>query len=287
MGHWALDDIPWDQFDRSKLDPEMVKIAKAACMVEHHSADYGRYLCGVFHDDPGFCADALAWAKEEVQHGVVLRRYAELADPAFDFDATFARFVAGHRIDVEANESVRGSRCAEMVARCIVEVGTSAYYSALRDAAEEPVFKAICKRIAGDEFRHYKLFYTTMKRYRDIEGVGRLARARVALGRLFESTDDELCYAYHCGAGEPDPYVRRRAALAYAARTFPLYRRDHVQRGVGMTLKAIGIKPQGRLGRITAALAWLVLRLYVRRLERFRAKESDETRQSPLRRAPA
>ncbi len=287
MGTWTLDDIPWEQFDRSKLDPEMVKIAKAACVVEHHSADYGKYLCAVFHDDPGFCADAVAWAEEEIQHGAALRRYAELADPSFDFDATFARFVAGHPIDVEASDSIRGSRCGEMVARCIVEAGTSTYYSALRDAAEEPVFKAICKRIGGDEFCHYKLFYTTMKHYRDIEGVGRLSRAKVALGRVFEASDDELPYAYHCGAGEPDPYVRRRATLAYASRTFPLYRRDHVQRGVGMMLKAIGIKPQGRLGRIIAALTWLALRLYVRRLERFRARETGETPRSPLRRAPA
>ncbi len=287
MGTWTLDDIPWDRFDRSKLDPEMVKVAKAACMVEHHSADYGQYLCGVFHDDPAFCADALAWAEEEVQHGAVLRRYAELADPSFEFDAAFARFVAGHPIDVDASESIRGSRCGELVARCIVEVGTSAYYSALRDAAEEPVFKAICTRIAGDEFRHYKLFYTAMKRYRDSEGLGLLARASVALGRLFESTDDELSYAYHCGAGEPDPYIRRRASRAYAARTLPLYRRDHVQRGVGMTLKAIGIKPHGRLGRIVESLVWRGFSLYARRLARAMAREADETRQSPLRRAPA
>ena len=285
MGTWTLDDIPWDRFDRSKLDPEMVKVAKAACMVEHHSADYGKYLCGVFQDDPDFCAEALAWAEEEVQHGFALRRYAELADPTFDFDAAFARFVAGHRIDVEARESIRGSRCGELVARCIVEVGTSAHYSALRDASEEPVFKAICKRIAGDEFRHYKLFYSAMRRYRDIEGIGRLSRAKVALGRLFESSDDELCYAYHCGAGEPDPYVRRRTVRAYAGRTLPLYRRDHVQRGVGMTLKAIDIKPQSRLGRLIAALTWYVLRLYVRRLAMTR--EAGQTPQSPLRRAPA
>ena len=287
MGGWTVDDIPWNRFDRSKLDPEMVKIAKAACMVEHHSADYGKYLCGVFHDDPAFCADALRWAKEEVQHGTVLRRYAELADPAFDFDAAFARFVAGHAIDVGASESIRGSRCGELVARCIVEVGTSAYYSALRDAAQEPVFQAICKRIAGDEFRHYKLFYSAMKRYRAVDGVGRLGRVRVALGRVFEARDDELSYAYHCGTGKPDPFVRRRTALAYAARTFPLYRRDHVERGVGMILKAIDIKPQGRTGRIVAALTWLALRLYVRRLARVRAREGGETLRSPLRRAPA
>ena len=287
MGGWTPEDIPWDQFDRSKLDPEMVTIAKAACMVEHHSADYGEYLCSVFHDDPAFCADALAWAKEEVQHGAVLRRYAELADPGFDFEAAFARFVAGHPIDTGARESIRGSRCGELVARCIVEVGTSTYYSALRDAAEEPVFKAICRRIAGDEFRHYKLFYGNMKRYRDSEGMGRLARARVAVGRLMESSDDELSYAYHCGTGEPDPYVRRRAVLAYAARTLPLYRKSHVERGLGMTLKAIGIKPQGRPGRIITALAWVAFRLYLRRLAWARTREADETPRSPLRRAPA
>ena len=287
MGGWMPDDIPWDQFDRSKLDPEMVKIAKAACMVEHHSADYGEYLCGVFHDDPAFCADALRWAEEEVQHGTVLRRYAELADPDFDFEAAFARFVAGHPIDTGASESIRGSRCGELVARCIVEVGTSTYYSALRDAAEEPVFKAICKRIAGDEFRHYKLFYSNMKRYRDSEGLGRLARARVAIGRLMESSDDELSYAYHCGAGEPGAFVRRRAILAYAARTLPLYRKNHVERGLGMTLKAIGIKPQGRPGRIITALAWFAFRLYQRRLVWAKTRERGETPRSPLRRAPA
>ncbi len=287
MSDWTLDDIPWDRFDRSKLDPEMVKIAKAACMVEHHSADYGKYLCGVFHDDPEFCAAALSWAKEEVQHGTVLRRYAELADPDFDFDSTFARFVAGHDIDVEARESIRGSRCGELVARCIVEVGTSAYYSALRDAAIEPVFSEICTRIAGDEFRHYKLFYDAMKRYQKREGLGRLGRAKVALTRLFEAGDDELSYAYHCGAGMPEPFNRRRSARAYAGRTLPLYRRNHLQRGMGMTLKAIGIKPQGRLGKIITALAWQVLRLYGGHLARLVAKETGETPRSPLRRVPA
>ena len=74
--HQLLQFVPWDRFDRSKLDPEMVKAAKAACMVEHHSADYGAYLRSVFPDDPEFCAAATAWAAEEIQHGQVLRRYS-------------------------------------------------------------------------------------------------------------------------------------------------------------------------------------------------------------------
>ena len=55
--------------------------------------------------------------------------------------------------------SSRGSRCGELVARCIVETGTSSYDTALMDAVEEPVLKEICRNIAADELRHYKLFY--------------------------------------------------------------------------------------------------------------------------------
>lgn len=268
MPHWTLDDIAWDRFDPQKVDPEMVKVAKAACMVEHHSGDYGAYLRSVFPDDAEFAAAATAWAAEEIRHGEALRRYAELADPSFNFEESFARFVAGHRIDIDARESIRGSRCGELVSRCVVEVGTSAYYSALRDAAKEPVFREICQRIAGDEFRHYKLFYSHMKRYQAVEQLSRLSRMKVAAGRLFESADDELAYAYHCGSGETRPYDRRRAVRSYAARTLPLYRYGHVERGFGMTLKAVGIKPQGLVGRILTRIAWAAFRGYARRLER-------------------
>ena len=268
MGLWTLNDIPWDRFDRSKLDPEMVKIAKAACMVEYHSGDYGAYLCSVFPGDPEFAAAATAWAEEEIQHGKVLLHYAELADPSFDFDEAFARFVAGHRIEIDADESIRGSRCGELVARCVVEVGTSAHYSALRDSSEEPVFREISRRIAADEFRHYKLFYSNMKRYQALEGVSTLSRVKVAARRLIESTDDELAYAYHCGSGETRPYDRRRCTVAYAACTLPRYRYEHVELGFGMTLKAVGIKPQGALGRFLTRLAWALFRRYAQGLQR-------------------
>lgn len=268
MPQWTVDDIAWDQFDPQKVDPEMVKIAKAACMVEHHSGEYGAYLCSVFPGDQEFAAAATAWAAEEIRHGEALRRYAELADPSFNFEEAFARFVASHKIDTTAKESIRGSRCGELVARCVVEVGTSAYYSALRDSAKEPVFREICQRIAGDEFRHYKLFYTYMKRYQKVEQVSLLYRAKVAAGRLFESADDELAYAYHCGSGEDLPYDRRRAIKSYAARTLPLYRYGHVELGFGMTLKAVGIKPQGLVGKVLTRLAWTAFRGYARHLER-------------------
>ncbi|MFQ5959028.1 MAG: ferritin-like domain-containing protein, partial [Alphaproteobacteria bacterium] len=134
MAHWSVDDIAWHRFDPSAADPEIVKVVKAAAMVEMNGADYATYLCNVFADDAEFCAAARRWAGEEVQHGRALRRWAELADPGFDFAAAFQRFKEGYRLPLEATASVRGSRAGELVARCVVEVGTSSYYSALRDA---------------------------------------------------------------------------------------------------------------------------------------------------------
>src|SRR5690606_38920011 len=106
--HWTLDDIPWDRFDPSRVDPDILRIVKAAAMVEYNGGDYASYLCGVFHDDPDFQKAAQDWAVEEVQHGEALGRWAELADPEFNLEAAFARFKEGYRIDTDASTSVRG-----------------------------------------------------------------------------------------------------------------------------------------------------------------------------------
>ena len=66
--HWTLDDIPWAQFDAAQVDPDILKVVKAAAMVEHNGGDYAAYLCSVFHDDPEFQVAARQWAEEEVQH---------------------------------------------------------------------------------------------------------------------------------------------------------------------------------------------------------------------------
>jgi rubrerythrin len=256
MGHWTLDDIPWDRFAPERVDPDLAAVAKAASLVEHNSADYADYLCNVFADDPEFQAAARGWAVEEIQHGEALGRWGELADPSFSFADSMARFRAGYRIPVDAVESVRGSRSGELTARCVVETGTSSFYSALRDASEEPVLKSICAKIAGDEFRHYKLFYTHMQRYLEREKPSRLRRILVAIGRYREADDDELAYAYHCANSSAAPYDRKSAAAAYAARAYRCYRPDHVQRAVNMILKATGVSPRGRVGNLAMKLAW-------------------------------
>jgi len=266
MKHWTLEDIPWDAFDGTRVTPEILAVVKAASLVERNSADYATYLCNVFPDDPEFREAAKHWAVEEIQHGEALGRWAEIADPGFDFQGSFRRFAKGYRIPLDAEASVRGSRSGELIARCAVETGTSSLYSALRDATDEPVLKVICHKIAGDEFRHYKLFYTHLQRYLAKEKPGLPRRLLVAFGRFSEVDDDELSYAYHCANLVDQPYDRKRAGDAYLGRAFACYRLDHVQRAVGMAMKAIGISPQGRLGRWATRLVWHQLQRQVRQL---------------------
>ena len=259
MAHWTFDDIDWRAFDPSQADEDTVRIVKAAALVEHNGEDYGRYLVNVFADDAAFVEAAVRWAKEEVQHGVALGRWAVLADPDWDLEAALARFREGFRqVDLETVESVRGSRCAELIARCVVEVGTSSYYSALGESTGEPVLKQICRHIAADEFRHYKLFYDHMKRYRAVEKPFLLRRMRVALGRLAEGEDDELAFAWHAANVAGASYDRRACMSAYGSRALTRYRPGHVRLATHMTMKAIGLKPRSRLGDWLAGFIWRV-----------------------------
>ncbi len=180
MKHWRIEDVAWDQFDPKAVDPALVPLVKAAAMVERNGKDYARYLGGVFHDDPDFRKAADHWAEEEVQHGDALAKWAELADPAWNFAAAFDRYRAGYTIKTDADASIRGSRTGELIARCMVETGTSSYYTALAEATSEPVLKQVCKLIAADEYRHFKLFYDHMRRYLARENLGVLTRLRIA-----------------------------------------------------------------------------------------------------------
>ena len=253
--HWTLDDIPWDSFDGSKVDPEMLRIVKGAALVEYNGSIYGDYLSSVFHDDPEFQEAALRWAAEEVQHGRALARWAKLADPDFDFEQRFAEFSSKITLPTGADQSVRGSRCGELVARCMVEVGTSSYYTALREATKEPVLREICRNVARDEIRHYKLFYTHMVRYRDIERLGVIRRILVGISRISESEDDELAYAYYAANNNGEPYDREKCVRAYTSRTYGFYRPHHVERGIILIFKAIGLKPHAKIAGWAAKLA--------------------------------
>lgn len=267
---WTLDDINWDAFDRSKVDPETLAAVKAASLVEFNAPDYVSYLCNVFADSEDIQQNIRQWGREEAQHGKALAKWSRMADSAFDFDSAFDRFREIQGIDTEAIESVRGSRAGEMIARCVVESGTSSFYTAIKDATAEPVLKQIATYLAADEFAHYRLFYDSYKRYEG-ELPSTWQRMRIAVSRINEADDDELSGAFYC-ANYPEnsgvAYDRKTFAAAYEKRALSVYKRSHINRMIAMVAKAGGLKPHGRLSNMISVFAWHFISFKQRRLHK-------------------
>lgn len=273
--HWTVEGLGWDRLDPAKADPEILKIVKAAALVEYNADSYVGYLCRVFAGDAEFEAAAKQWGIEEVQHGKALGAWAEKIDPSWSLETAIAQFRAGYTPEHflgAGSASVRGSRAGELVARCMVEVGTSSYYTALGEGTDEPVLKEICRNIAADEFRHYKLFYDHMNRYLEKDALGKLARLKVALGRIAESEDDELAYAYYAANAAPgEAYDRARYSREYMRRAYAYYKKPVVDRAVAMVFKACGFTPQSIVYRGASALAWWKLSSENRKMRKLAA----------------
>jgi hypothetical protein len=261
---WTMDDVHWTLFDPSKVEPRLLAAVKAAALVEYNAPDYVTYLKRIFaNSGPETLASIEQWGREEAQHGRSLGRWAEMADPAFKLEEAFARFRKGYtpaHFAISEDSSVRGSRRGEMVARCVVESGTSSYYSAIRDACDEPVLEEIAGRIAADEYRHYKLFYDTLNAQSEPD-LSFWKKLWIAVGRVRESDDDELAYAFYCANVSPEeetakPYDRRKYSRLAGQASMAVYRRHHIQKLVQMVIKVVGANPHGWLANMAGALLW-------------------------------
>lgn len=274
--HWTLETIDWSRFDATKVDPQILMAVKAASLVEMNAKDYVEYLRKVFKDDPKTMETLERWGREECQHGSALGRWAEIADPTFKFEDSFKRFREGYTPPhfINPDGSARGSRVGELIARCVVECGTSSGYTALRDAAEEPCLKQIAGLIAADEFKHYRLFYDLMHE-QDEAFPAFWERVRIAVTRVSEAEDDELSYAFYCANVPAErmasvKYDRKACFNAYQACAMRMYRRPHLERAAAMICRAIGIHPESRVAKISGRAFWEIVR--------FRAWAAGEAR---------
>jgi hypothetical protein len=261
---WTMDDVHWSLFDPSKVDPKLLAAIKAAALVEYNAPDYVTYLKRVFNGaGPETLASIEQWGREEAQHGRALGRWAEMADPNFKLEDALARFRKGYtpsHFAASEEGSVRGSRRGEMIARCVVESGTSSYYSAIRDASDELVLKEISGRIAADEYRHYKLFYDTLHAQPEPD-LSLWQKLWIAVGRVRESDDDELAYSFYCANVLPEeeavkPYDRKTYSRLAGHASMAVYHRHHIQKLVQMVTKVVGADPHGWMANMAGALLW-------------------------------
>ncbi len=269
--HWTLDDIVWDSFDPSRVDPDLLATIKTAAMVEANASDYVTYLLNVFEGDDAFCDVVYQWGEEEKQHGAALGRWAQLADPSFNFEASLQRVQEdGYQLPLTETQSVRGSRQGELLARCLVESSTTSFYSAIKDSAEEPVLRQIAEFIASDEVSHYRLFRRHLVRHQEThKKISMLERIRVVIGRINESDDDEFAFAYFAtNLANEDGAVYDRAfcANAYQRNALGLYQRSHLEMGARMILRAFGFKSEGVVSKTLVPVMWFVFRRHRQKL---------------------
>jgi hypothetical protein len=205
---WRFEDLRYDQIEieRVRQRDDIFFLLTASSFVEILSDLTTRNLVAYFGGDEEVGAWLTHhWEHEEVQHGRALREYVLRVWPEFDWDGTYARFFAEYS-QLCTLEEFEATRCLEMAARCVVEMGTASYYRSLSDFAPEPFLKDLAHRIHTDEVRHYKHFLRYFSRYQEHESTRRLAVIGALHRRLgaVRSDDAEIALWHAFQSRHPD-----------------------------------------------------------------------------------
>jgi hypothetical protein len=252
-----LQDIRYDAIlgEAIRGDRHFLYLVAASSFVEIAADLYTANLLRYFDGDAEVSAWLeQVWQHEETQHGEALKRYVTEVWPEFPWQPAFDAFFAAYA-PVCNDDHLGPTRALELVARCVVETGTSSYYGMLEHASPEPVLAHLAGLIRRDEVHHYKHFFRYFRDYQARRPVGRTAVLHRLLGRLREvGTEDELI-AFRSAFQAANPGIRdwkpayqafrrRNAAIAHAH--FP-YRT-----AAKMLLKPLRLSP--RLERLTTPL---------------------------------
>jgi len=192
-GDWTLDNIPFDAIEREKVvaREDLFYLVTAASFIEIAADLYTDNLAEYFEDDFEILTWLRSqWSVEEVRHGFALRAYVRHVWPEFDWDAANSAFIADYSRRCNLGQ-LEATRSLEMLARCVVETGTTTFYQALAMQTDEPVLAGIASRMRSDEVNHYKHFYRYFQKYDGIAPVGRLKVVGAFTRRLFEARNDD------------------------------------------------------------------------------------------------
>ncbi|PLC52427.1 ferritin [Pollutimonas nitritireducens] len=149
-------DIPWDEFDGTKLTDDQAYTIKMNAITEWAALPATEMFLRDNRDDSDFCAFMSIWFFEEQKHSLALIEYLrrfrpelvpteeELHKVRFEFDPA------------PAMETLMLHFCGE--------VRLNHWYRRASDWHTEPVIKSIYKIIAQDEARHAGAYLRYMKR---------------------------------------------------------------------------------------------------------------------------
>lgn len=149
-------DIPWDEFDGSKLTDEQAYTIKMNAITEWAALPATEMFMRDNRDDSDFCAFMSVWFFEEQKHSLVLIEYLrrfrpelvpteeELHNVRFEFDPA------------PAMETLMLHFCGE--------IRLNHWYRRAADWHTEPVIKTIYQIVAQDEARHAGAYLRYMRR---------------------------------------------------------------------------------------------------------------------------
>lgn len=169
-------DIPWDQYDASKLTDDQAYTIKMNAITEWAALPATEMFLRDNRDDSDFCAFMSIWFFEEQKHSLALIEYlrrfrpelvpteAELHKVRFEFDPA------------PAMETLMLHFCGE--------VRLNHWYRRAADWHTEPVIQSIYKIIAQDEARHAGAYLRYMKRALMHQSKEFGASARLAFAKI-------------------------------------------------------------------------------------------------------
>jgi rubrerythrin len=246
---WSLDSIDWPALRHDLVvdNDALFYLIAGASFVEATTDLYTQNLIDYFNGDDEI-TDWLEdhWLPEELQHGRALRHYVRLAWPDFDWDGVYEEFLPEFTARC-ADDGVEPTRSREMASRCIVEMGTASFYRTLSRMTGDPVLRELTNHISNDEVRHYKHFYSYLRRYQAREGQRRRGIASAVINRLrmADGDDSRIAMRHIYRARNPgQPFDERifrdlrRGSRAQIQAHFP--HRMCVQ----MLLKPLGLGPR-------------------------------------------
>ncbi|GGC57388.1 ferritin-like domain-containing protein [Undibacterium terreum] len=157
---WNYRDIDFASIDKSAIhdDDLMFYMLASASLVEIMAELYTDNLIEKFRGN----AELVEWLKshwqhEEVQHGYALKAYVRHVWPEFDWHTANARFREEY-VALCTAEQLEDDPALELIARCVVETGTTTMYHAVHDYVREPVLRKLFADIKTDEANHYARF---------------------------------------------------------------------------------------------------------------------------------
>ncbi len=192
-GRWHISEIDYAGIDLQRIrnDEDLFYLVASASFIETGSDMYTRNLVRHYAAFPEVAQWLQEhWEPEELQHGLSLRTYVETVWPEFDWQAAFDGFFAEYAA-LCTDDELEDDRTLELVARCVVETGTTTYYQTIRSLTTEPVLADLANRIRTDEVQHYKYFFYYFRELQAQSPLGRARIAKVLYQRLQEIRDSD------------------------------------------------------------------------------------------------